>query len=1026
MLYSPKEIEKQILKKWKDEKIPEKIVEFKGKNKFYLLDGPPYVNGKPHIGHIMTTTFKDVWGKFKKMQGHDVWFQPGFDCGGLPIENKVEQRMGIKTKSEIFKKGIGKFIEECDKFAKGNEKFWLEFYSNIGAWRGFEKPYLTSASYYKESGWWAIKNMYEKGLLVKGEKPNFWCPQCETVLSGYETTDTYKNLSSPSIFIKFKIKGKEEYLLAWTTTPWTLPSNVALCVHPKEKYVKIKVEGETIILAKNRLDLLDELEKKYEIVEEFEGKELEGKKYEPLLDIPIQKEIDKEDNAHRVVLSIPIIKKRVASKVQGKKKVEGGEEAGHLVDVSTGTGIVHIAPGHGQEDAKIGEHYNLPGPSPVDEQGKLSEGTGVFIKQKVDDANKSIMDYLNKTNSLFYKTTITHPYPLCWRCKTPLIYRKSTQWLLKLDVIREKMLEEIEKVDWKPGFAKEQFKELVETAPDWAITRQRFWGIPLPVWTCNKCDNIKVIGSRKELKENSLDELEDDFNLSVDVVDKIKLKCDCGGEMEREKAILDVWFDSGIATFASLGYPFKNEELFKKLYPVDLVDESQDQIRGWFYYLMLCGVSLFGETPYKTVCYNGWTLDKRGEKMSKSQGNIIRGDEAYKELGADLLRLYLCFSSAPWETKKISLEEAKNLQNKLNILWNLVTFIDSYSKEELKFEEPVKPENLYDKWLISKVNSLVEEVNEGYENFMFHYASRKIMNFVVNDFSRLYIKLVRDEMDKNKINTMLYTLEKVLKLLAPITPFITEYIYSKYSQGSIHLSKWPKVEKEKIDKKLEEKMKLAEEISTAINSERQNQGVKLRLPIKKVFVYGFKDMKKKVEETKDILKNLSNVKEIEFRENKNVKTKPNFASLGKKFGSETQKVAKAISNLDPSKVDLRKEKIKVEDFELDREDIIITKNVKEGEEFSKGYITLDLTEDEELKKERFFRELVREIQKARKEQGFNVLKNINLYLEDKEFIKGFEEILKEEVRAKEIVYNIKEKKGRAKYKDLNIKFGFSK
>ena len=1026
MPYNPKKVEKEILEKWEKDKIPEKIVEFRGKKKFYLLDGPPYVNDKPHIGHVMTTTFKDWWGKFKKMQGFDVWFQPGFDCGGLPIENKVEQELGIKTKSDIFKIGVEKFIEECKRVAKGNESFWLQFYKKIGAWCGYVKPYLTSENYYKESGWWAIKKMHEKGLLVKGEKPNFWCPRCETVLSGYEVTDSYKNISSPSIFVKFKIRGKDEYLLVWTTTPWTLPANVALCVHPDEKYAKVKVDGENLILAKERLKIFEEIGKGYEVVEEFEGKRLEGIKYEPLLDLPLQKELTKDENAHRVVLSIPIIKRRVAGKIKAKKDVGKDEEFGHLVEMSIGSGIIHIAPGHGAEDYKLGEHYNLPAPSPVDEQGKLKEETGRFRGEKVELVNQRIIDYLREKNLLFYSTSITHSYPLCWRCKTPLIYRKSKQWFLKLDTIRNKILKEIKKVRWLPSFVEEQFQNVIRDAPDWAISRQRFWGIPLPIWSCKECEKIVVIGSRKELLEKVSSKLDKKFDISVSVVDKISLSCECGGEMEREKAILDVWFDSGIAPFASLGYPFQNKDLFKNLWPVDLVDESQDQVRGWFNSLMICGISIFGRVPYKTVCYNGWTLDEKGNKMSKSLGNVIWGEKAYQELGADLLRLYLCYSSAPWETRRISLIEAKTLQNKLNIVWNLVEFIEAYSEKKIKFGEKFKIKSLYNKWLISKINSLVEEVSNDYENFRFHYATRKILDFVVNDFSRVYVKLVRDEINEEIIKTMVYTLEKVLKLLAPVSPFITEFLYSKFSNQSVHLSKWPRADKQKIDKELEEKIKLAQEISTAINSERQKNNIKLRSPISQAYVYGFEKIREVVEEVGEVIRKLSNVKKLKFRENKNIKLKPNFATLGKKFGRETKEVATLIENLDPKKIDLDEERIRIGKYELDREDLIITKNVVEGEEFSGGYVTLDWGEDEQLKKERFLRELVREIQKARKKESLNVLEDIKLYLEDKDFIKGFESKLKKEVRAKEIVYELKNKKGRAKYKDLNLSFGFEK
>jgi len=1019
MLYNHKEIEEAVSRDWEKEKIPEKVTEFKKENKFYLLDGPPYVNDKPHVGHVRTATSKDIWGKFKKMQGFNVWFQPGFDCGGLPIENKVEKKLNIREKSDILKIGIEKFIEECNKFAVGNEKAWLSLYKKLGIWRAYLKPYLTSDNYYKESGWWAIKKFYEKNLLVKGEKPNFWCPKCETVLSGYEVTDAYRDIASPSVFVKFKIKDRDEFLLVWTTTPWTLPANVALCVHPDEKYVKVEVDGEKIILAKKRLELLEELNKKYRIIEEFEGKKLEGLQYEPLLDIPLQREL--KGKAHKVVMSIKIIKKRVAGKIKAKKKVEEEEEAGHLVDISSGTGIIHIAPGHGLEDFKLGEFYNLPSPSPVDENGKLDESTGIFHGKKVEEANNEIINYLREKNLLFYSTTIIHSYPLCWRCKTPLIYRKSSQWFLKLEPIRDKILKEIEAVRWLPEHIKEQFIEVVKNAPDWAITRQRFWGIPLPIWKCEKCGKIKVIGSRKELKENSIEEIDENFDILTSVVDKIHLKCECNGIMSREKAILDVWFDSGIAPFASLGYPFKNKELFESLYPVDLVDEGQDQIRGWFYTLMVCGIVLFDKAPYKTVCCNGWVLDEKGEKMSKSVGNVVRGEDAYRELGADLLRLYITQFNAPWETGKFSIKEAKTLQNKLNILLNLVSFVESYSKEKYKFGSEFEIKDICDKWLVSRINSLIDEVADDYENFRFHYAARKILDFIVNEFSRIYIKLIRDEIDESRLKLMLYVLERIIKMLAPIAPFITDFIYRKFSDSSVHLSSWPKVERDKIDKNLEDRVKLAREIANAINSERQRCGVKLRFPIKKAVVYGLRDMEKKVEEVREIIKILSNLIDIEFRESKDIAVKPNFARIGKKYRQRAQEVANLISKL---KLEDIKDKFKIGDFELEREDVII-KCVK-GSLFSGGYVVLDLEEDEKLKKERFLRELIREIQKTRKEEGLKVLDNIILFLENKEFAREFEERLKKEVRASKIVYELKNEKGAVSYKELSLKFGFER
>ncbi len=1022
MLYNPKEVEEKTQERWDKEKLPEQIINRKNRKKFYLLDGPPYVNASPHVGHVKTTIYKDVWGKLKFMQGFKVWFQPGFDCGGLPIENKVEKKFGIKEKKDIKSIGVDKFIEECRKFAKGNENVWMDLYRKIGAWRGYLFPYLTSENYYRESGWWAIKKIYEKGLLVSGEKPNFWCPHCETVLSGYEVTDTYQELKTHSIFITFKVKGQDEYLLAWTTTSWTLPANVALCVHPDEKYVRIETKGRKIILAEKRLKLLDELNLKYSILDKFDGKKLEGLKYEPLLDIPLQKEIDKTEEAHRVILSIPLMKKRVASKIKVKKEIKGENEFGHLVDISTGTGIIHIAPGHGMEDNSIGEYYNLPNPSPVNEQGKLEEGTGIFECENTEKANKDILDYLESKNLLFYKTELLHSYPVCWRCKTPLIYRKSKQWFLKMDTLRPKILKEIKSVNWFPDFVEEQYSNLVQSSPDWPITRQRFWGIPLPIWICKKCKSIKIIGSREELKENAIEELSLDFDISVSVVDNIHLKCDCGGEMEREKDILDVWFDSGISPFASLGYPFKNEDLFKELWKVDLIDESQDQVRGWFNSLMVCGIALFGEAPYKTVCMNGWTLDEKGEKMSKSLGNVVWAKDAYEEIGADVLRLHLCSANAPWETLKFSMLETKIIQNNLNTLYNLVTFVNSYSKGA--GDEKLNVKELPDIWLISKVNSLVKKVTEDLENFRFHYAIRKTIDFIVNDFSRIYIKLVRDRAESPEVRKIiLYVLNKILKILAPVAPFISDELYNNLFEKSVHLESWPEPDKTKINSELEEKFEIAKEISKAANSERQKHSVRLKLPIKKATVFGSTKIKEVIDETKETIKSLSNLKEIEFKESENVEIKPNFAKIGKKFGAKTKEVAKLISKMKPEDL---KDEIELGEFKIKRDDLVVRQRGAEGTIFSKGYVILDLTEDKGLKEERFLRELIREIQKARQEEKLNVLDKITLFLENKEFIKKFEDELKKEVRAEKIIYGLKEKKLEASYKDLNLGFGFER
>lgn len=1021
MNYEPKEVEKRVQKLWQEKKIPESIVSAKRKKKFYLLDGPPYVNASAHVGHVKTTTYKDVWGKFKFMQGHGVWFQPGFDCGGLPIENKVEQKLGLVSKSDIEKVGVGKFIQECRAFARGHESEWLSLYRKIGAWRGYLEPYLTSENYFRESGWWTIKIMFEKGLLARGEKPTFWCPHCETVLSGYDVTDSYKDIESHSIYIKFKVRGKNEYLLAWTTTPWTLPGNVALCVHPDENYVRVEAGGEVLILAEARLDFFEKAEAGYRVIEKFKGSSLEGMSYEPILGIPLQEKIE-----HRVIVSIPLMKKKVSGKVAAKKETGTEEETqfGHLVDISTGTGIVHIAPGHGEEDHRIGEHYNLESPSPVDEAGKMSEGTGIFMGLTTDEANNVILEYLKQKNALFYSEKIIHSYPLCWRCKTPLIYRKTKQWFLKLDTLREKILHENKKVRWLPDFAGGQFHNVIESAPDWAITRQRYWGIPLPLWVCNNCEAIKVIGSIKELKQNAIGKVPEDLQLSVDYVDKIKLKCQCGGEMEREKEVMDVWFDSGIAPWASIGYPHINSELFEMLWPVDLIDESIDQIRGWFYSLMVCSVAVFNEKPYETVCLNGWNLDEKGEKMSKSLGNVVWGKDAHEMLGSDVLRLYVCYANAPWDAQRFSLEEAKLMQNNLNTLWNLSAYLGTYGKAKSPKNMP-KLERLEDMWLVSRINSLADEVTHDMESFRFHYATRKILKFLVNDFSRIYVKLVRDRVGKDEKVTAVfrYALMRLLKLLSPFAPFITEELYMKNFSESVHLSEWPKIEKKFLNLPLEEKFEKAKEISEAINAERQKNGVGLRYPVKKAVVFGNEEINETLKTTEEVICELSNLKGIEFKKGGEAKIKPNFAVLGKKFGKRTQEVAKLIEQMKPSEV---KDKMKLGEFEIAKDDLIIRQEKTEGSSFSGGYVLLDLEETKELKEERLIRELIREIQKARKENKLMVSDRITLYLEDKAFLKKAEKEIKGEVGAGRIEYSLKEKKGKAEYKDLKLEFGFRK
>jgi isoleucyl-tRNA synthetase len=967
--YEPRKIQEEVLKFWLDNKIPDQIVHFDPKTldakrtKYYLLDGPPYVNGVPHVGHVKTTTTKDIWSKFKQMQGHQSWWQPGFDCGGLPIEHAVEKKLGVKSKKDILERiGIDKFIEECKAMADGNKSIWLDTYKQLGAWRGWLEPYMTYRNYYLESGWWTIKKMWEKGMLVEGEKPVFWCPHCETTLSGYEVTDSYTDVTDFSIYVKFPLVGQQfTSIIIWTTTPWTLPANVAIAVHPDETYVKVKVRNEYLILAEKRLkDVMKDAEiDKYEIVEKFKGKELAGLKYEPAIDIPVQAELKKNENAHNVILSIPLFKKGVSGKLLAKaamKSDEGKENVEDFVIMDAGSGCVHTAPGHGETDFRVGEHYKLPKPSPVDDEGKLTQDTGPFAGLFVKDADKLIIEYLEERGRLLKTLKVTHSYPLCWRCKTALIYRLSKQWFLSVDMIKERMLKENKSVKWLPEFAGERFHNWLENATDWAVSVQRFWGIPLPIWICDSCGHKEVIGSRKELKEKAAEKVDEDIDLHKNSVDKIHLKCSqCGKHMTRVPDTMNVWFDSGISPWASLGYPFQNKNLFETLWPVDMICESQDQIRGWFYSLMFCGVGAFDRKPYDAVSMTGWTLDEKGEKMSKSLGNVVYADDALKTVESDLLRLYYCWSVAPWETQLFSLKTAKELRRVLDVLWNTSVFAESYSDPKLT-EEKVHFKNLAleDKWIISRLNSLIRSTTDNLENFRLHFVGKDFEEFILNDFSRWYIKLIRDRLspwyeggDKRPAQfTVLYVLENLMRLLSPVTPFITEKIYRKmfYSKGrpvSVHLCAWPKADDGLLEDEMEKAMVLAKAAIEAANSLRQKLGIKLKWPVSELMVNAKDEASEKsLVGMEPILKNMANVEKVVFV--KGIKGREKLA-------------------------------------------------------FEHGEIALgDVLEDKA-----FARELMRTIQVARKKDGLNVKEKIELWIETDDKTEGMIEKNKEAV-AKEV------------------------
>ncbi|MCK5476740.1 MAG: isoleucine--tRNA ligase, partial [Candidatus Aenigmarchaeota archaeon] len=1005
-IYNFEEREKEIKKYWEKNKIPQEITKFNKntKKKFYLLDGPPYANGSPHAGHVMTIVFKDIWGKFKTMNGYDVWYQPGFDCHGLPIENKVEKLLGVKSKQDIVEKiGEDKFIDECRKFSIKALNEWMDFYKQIGAWKGWLKPYLTYEDYYIESGWWTIKTLYEKGAMVEGEKPIHWCPKCETPLSGYEVTDSYKEVRDPSVFLKFSVADKkDEYLLVWTTTPWTLPSNVALLVHPDEMYVKVKIGDETFILAEKRVKEVfgKKKIKDYKILKKLKGTELCGMRYSPLLDVPVQKEIAENPNAHKIYLSIPILKKVVGSKLKLKKTIKEDDDEtdnfGHLVTMDSGTGIVHMAPGHGAEDNKIGKHYSLPQVSPLDDKCNFKKKAGFsgFVK----DADKDIIRHLISKNKMFFSETVLHSYPLCWRCKAPLIFRLSKQWFFPIETFHKRMMAETQNTKFMPPFAKSRMQNWLAESGDWCISIQRFWGIPIPMWKCKKCQTIEVIASKKELQNKMKNNIKLGDDLHKNVVDKVILKCpECDSDMRRIPDLVNIWVESGISPWASLGYPNSDNGLFEALKWADVVDESQDQIRGWFYAMMFMGNAVFGKSPFKACAVNGWTLDEKGEKMSKSIGNVVSAQDCIDELGIDILRFYNCYNIAPWETHRFNIDNAKKIIRMMNILDNICSYIQMYKVDTSGFAKKQNTAKFSkeNKWLLSVLNTTIKEVTEDIDNFNLHIAGRKLFDFIVDDFSRKYIKLIRDAPQNKKQNDYVIsnTLYNYIKLLAPICPSITEDIYLKFFKDavgtkSIHMCSYPICDEKLIDKKLEEEMDIIQEIVTLSNSIRSEQNIKLRWNIAGIKISTKKsNIVNMIKNNEELIKKMTNAKKIEFGDvDAVINIKPNFKTLGPVFGKKTKDIAKLIVKQNPVKLkkQWQKGEIKIKDISLEKDMIVVEEKVKEGlagRMFLGGSLYIDTNFDDQMIEEAFTNDLAREIQILRKEAKLKIKDKINLFIE---------------------------------------------
>ncbi len=985
---------------------------------YFLLDGPPYANNVPHVGHVRNTVFKDLYIRLAFMKGKNVLFQPGFDTHGLPIENMVEKQLDLKSKQDIETLGVNKFVALCKERAIENKDLWLKVYDKLGSWYSWKTPYITFENSYIESAWWGFKQLWDKGMAYEGKKPVFWCPHCQTALAGYEATDSYKNVTDPLIFIKFQVKESKlkslvgANLLVFTTTPWTLPSNVAVVVRGDAEYVLVQSAKGNLILAKNRLNVLEDLDMEYKVLETFIGEDLDGTRYEPILDVPSQQELTKNPSALRVYLSIPILKERVASKVRAKRGVTTGDVFEHFVSVDDGTGLVHCAPGHGKTDNELGRKYNLPEVSPLDDECRFTDEVGKFAGRFVKEADSDIIEELKVTGRLLHSSQIDHSYPLCWRCKSPLIYRMSNQWFLKVDQIKEQMLEANERVNWQPDFAQERFRSWVANAEDWNFSRQRYWGIPIPVWK-SESGEIKAIGSIKELEEAYGKKLPLNFDLHLAA--EIVLKGKDGSDMHMARDIFDVWFDSGSAPFAAFHYPFENKQLFESHYPVSRINEAQDQIRGWFYSLMFVGVGIFDKEPYEIVSMPGWVVDKNGNKMSKSQGNYISAEQAIDDFGADNIRFYYCWDVDPSSLQKFNQDTVKMEVTKVhNILWNLhkllVTESVAQKSMDKEFSLALNLNDLElcteDKWILSRLASTTVAAIKDLDDFKLHQAGRGIYDFVINDLSRTYAQMIRERLSEDNValSVLFRCILEVSKLMASISPHTTEMIYLNMKNNiaqatdydfkeSIHLELLQSSSEEGtsgvglsgfVDADLEKNFVIAMNVLGGALACRDKAQIGIRWPLREVIIDSMDDsVIDAVRELEDVILTSANIKSLVFKKvDMDADFKLNYKEIGKAFGQDTAAVVELLSSKKEEVLKhLKKgdESFKFHNYEIKRSYFEISQITPHGfamGEFKGGFVFLKLgVHDKKMEAEGFVREVTRRVQMLRK--------NMNLAKQDR-------------------------------------------
>ena len=1016
------EREKQVEKFWEDNQIFEKSMKVREGNPSYVFyDGPPTANGKPHIGHVETRVIKDMIPRYRTMKGYQVPRKAGWDTHGLPVELEVEKKLGLDGKDQIEKYGVEPFIEQCKESVWKYEGMWEDFSHTVGFWADMKNPYVTYHNDYIESEWWALKEIWKKGLLYEGHKIVPYCPRCGTPLSSHEVAQGYKDVKERSAVVRFKVKGEDAYILAWTTTPWTLPSNVALCVNPDEDYVKVTSKGYTYYMAAALVDTV--LGEGTEVLEHYQGKDLEFKEYEPLF---------------------PYAEKRIGNKKAYYVVCDT------YVTLTDGTGVVHIAPAFGEDDSKVGHRYDLPFVQLVNEKGEMTEETpwaGTFCKK----ADMAVLQALEDKDLLFDAPLFEHSYPHCWRCDTPLIYYARETWFIRMTAVKEDLIRNNNTINWIPeSIGKGRFGDWLENVQDWGLSRNRYWGTPLPVWQC-ECGHQDCIGSIEELKEKA-DNCPDDIELHRPYIDAVTIKCPkCGKEMHRVPEVIDCWFDSGSMPFAQHHYPFENKETFEKQFPAQFISEAVDQTRGWFYSLLAISTLLFNKAPYENVIVLGLVQDENGQKMSKSKGNAVDPFDALQTYGADAIRWYFYTSSAPWLPSRFAGKTVVEGQRKfMGTLWNTYAFFVLYANidnfDATKYSLEYDKLAVMDKWLLSRLESTVKAVDDNLANYRIPEAAKALQSFV-DDMSNLYVRRSRERfwakgMEQDKINAYmtLYTaLVTVAKAAAPMIPFMTEDIYQNLVKSidasapeSIHLCDFPEVHENWIDPKMEEDMADLLEIVVMGRAARNTANIKNRQPIGTMYV---KSEFQLSEFYKEIIEDELNVKEVVFKDDIadfiSYSFKPQMRTVGPKYGKLLNKIKTVLSELDGNKAmaELKstgelKLDIDGQEIVLLEEDLLIDMAQMEGYVSESDHtitVVLDTNLTPELIEEGFVRELVSKIQTMRKEAGFEVMDKIRVYAKDNDKIvdimKNHGDEIKSEVLAEDIVTG--ETKGYEKEWNIN-------